>query len=271
VAALRVILLTLLMGCASMAMAAPGDDADLLRSADQAVQEGLKHGENSLEARPCFLDAAKQFETLHGHGVRNPELYRDLGNAYLLAGDVPGAILAYRRGLRFAPSDRMLQTNLTYAREQVDFPSPDNFGRPPRDDWPPWLPRPTLRIMLASAVVTYGAGSLLWTRWWMTRRSWLLYAACAAFVLLVVPMLGTAHEAWRERQQERHPLVVVAVDGLTLRNGNGMAYPARYDGKALNRGVEARLLFERDDWLHIELAGGETGWVRRIDVLVDTP
>ncbi len=105
----------------------------------------------------------------------------------------------------------------------------------------------------------------------MTRRNWLPYAAGAIFVLLVVPILGTAHEAWRERQQERHPLVVVAVDGLTLRNGNGTAYPARYDGKTLNRGVEARLLFERDDWLHIELAGGETGWVPRMNVRVDAP
>jgi tetratricopeptide (TPR) repeat protein len=271
VAALRVMLVTLLMGCASMAMAAPGDDADLLHRADQAVQEGLKRGENSQQARPYYLDAVKQFEALHGHGVRNPDLFRDLGNAYLLAGNVPHAILAYRRGLRFAPSDPVLQTNLTYAREQVDFPSPDNFGRPPRDDWPPWLPRPTLEIMLASAVVTHVAVCLLLTRWWMKRRSWLLFAAGAFFVLLVVPILGTAHEAWRERQQETHPLVVVAVDGLTLRNGNGMAYPARYDGKTLSRGVEARLLYERDDWLHIELAGGETGWVRRVDVLVDTP
>ena len=270
-AALKVMLLTLLMGCAATALAAPDNDADLLQRADQAVQEGLKRNENRQQARPYYLDAARQFEALHEHGVRNPELYRDLGNAYLLAGEVPHAILAYRRGLRFAPSDHVLQTNLIYAREQVDFPSPDNFGRPPRDDWPPWLPRPTLGILLASTVVAYGAGCLMLTRWRMTRRGWFLYAAGAAFVLLVVPILGTAHEAWRERQQERHPLVVVAVDGLTLRNGNGMAYPARYEGKTLNRGVEARLLFEREEWLHIELAGGQTGWVRSIDVLVDTP
>jgi hypothetical protein len=270
-ATLRVVLLTLVMGCARLAMAAPGDDAELLQRAEQAAQEGLKRSENPQQARPYFLDAAKHFEDLHRRGVRNSELYRDLGNAYLLAGNVPQAILAYRRGLRVAPRDRVLHANLTYAREQVDFPTPDRFGRPPQDDWPPWLPRPTLGFMLASVVVLYAGGCILLMRWWMTRQSGLLYGASAVFLFLVVPVLGTVHEAWRERQKERHPLVVVAADGLTLRNGNGMAYPSRYDGKMLNRGVEARLLFDRDDWLNVELADGETGWVRRIDVLVDTP
>jgi tetratricopeptide (TPR) repeat protein len=270
-AALRIALLTLLMAWTSMAVAASGDDAELLQRADQALQEGLKRSDKPQQARSYFLDAAKQFEALHLQGARNPDLYRDMGNAYLLAGDVPQAILAYRRGLRVAPGDRILQANLTYARDQVDYSSPDRFGRPPAETWPPWLPRPTLGIMLASVVLAYAAGCLLLTRWWMSRRNGLLYAAGGMFLLLVVPMIGTAHEAWRQRQQERHPLVVVAVDGLTLRNGNGMAYPARYDGKTLNRGVEARLLFERDDWLNVELAGGEAGWVRRMDVLVDTP
>jgi hypothetical protein len=39
--------------------------------------------------------------------------------------------------------------------------------------------------------------------------------------------------------------------------------------KSGNRGVEARLLFARGDWLQIELAGGEVGWVPRRLVLVD--
>jgi hypothetical protein len=65
--------------------------------------------------------------------------------------------------------------------------------------------------------------------------------------------------------------VVLSADRVPLRNGDGLTYPARYDGKTLNRGVEARLLLERGDWLHIELPGGESGWVPRGTVLLDTP
>jgi hypothetical protein len=75
---------------------------------------------------------------------------------------------------------------------------------------------------------------------------------------------------WSERQQSLHPLVVIAQDRVPLRNGNGVLYPPRWE-TPLNSGVEARLQFERGDWLQIELAGGQTGWVPRAAVLLDAP
>jgi hypothetical protein len=55
---------------------------------------------------------------------------------------------------------------------------------------------------------------------------------------------------------------------VVLRRGNGRSYPPRYP-TPLNRGVEARRLFERGDWLQIELSGGEVGWVERAAILED--
>src|SRR5262249_34338620 len=56
--------------------------------------------------------------------------------------------------------------------------------------------------------------------------------------------------------------------GVRLRRGGGATSPPRYD-TPLNRGVEARLLFARGDWLQVELAGGEVGWVPRRSVLIE--
>jgi hypothetical protein len=53
-----------------------------------------------------------------------------------------------------------------------------------------------------------------------------------------------------------------------LRRGDGVRFPPRYD-TAIYRGVEGRLLFERGDWIQIELSAGEIGWVPRAAVLVD--
>jgi hypothetical protein len=53
-----------------------------------------------------------------------------------------------------------------------------------------------------------------------------------------------------------------------LRKGNGEAFPPWFDS-GLNRGVEATLLYQRDDWLQIELVSGEVGWVHRRDVVVE--
>src|SRR5260370_22464610 len=68
--------------------------------------------------------------------------------------------------------------------------------------------------------------------------------------------------------EEAHPLVVVAQDGVLLRKGDGLAFPPRYD-TVVNRGVEARALFERDGWVQIELVAGEVGWAPRERVLID--
>jgi hypothetical protein len=62
--------------------------------------------------------------------------------------------------------------------------------------------------------------------------------------------------------------VVIADDGVLVRRGNGLAYPPRYE-TPVNRGVEARLLFARGDWLKIELASGDSGWVPRRYTLLD--
>jgi len=256
---------------APQAMAASLDEADILHRAEFALQEGVARRDNPQQARLYFLEAAHGYENLEQQGIQNPALLRNDGNAYLLAGDLPRAILAYRRGIRPAPADAVLQANLRYAREQVDYPSGDGFGRPPIDHWPPWLPRPSLAALMTLTGLVYTASLVMLTRWWMTRRGGMLVIGVGLFAAALAPLFGMIHEAWQQRQEARYPLVIVAANHVPLRNGDGLAYPARYDGKTLSRGVEARLLFERGDWLHIELSGSETGWVPRTAVLLDTP
>ena len=70
------------------------------------------------------------------------------------------------------------------------------------------------------------------------------------------------------RNTSTAPLAVIADDGVLLRRGDGLSYPARYE-TPVNRGVEARVLTERRNWLQIELSGGEIGWVLREYVLLD--
>jgi hypothetical protein len=252
-------------------MAASADETDLLQRAEAAIRDGEARRDNPQQARLSFLEAALLFETLHKQGIQNADLFRNEGNAYLLAGDLPRAILAYRRGLRYAPGERVLQANLHYAREQVDYPSGDGFGRPPIDHWPPWSPRLSLGALLALALVAYTASLVALTRWVLTRRGVLLVISIGLIALAIAPLVAVIYEAWQLRRERANPVVLIAANHVQLRNGDGLAYSARYDGKTLNRGVEARLLNERGDWLQIELAGGEMGWVRRVDVLSEPP
>ena len=261
-------LLMLLAVAAPPADAGSPPDADVLKQAENAFHEGARLRDRPAEARRAFAEAAERYEELRRRGAASAALFRDEGDAYLLAGDLARAILAYRRGLRLAPNDSVLRGNLEYARSQVAVTPPGNLGRPPAEVLPPWLPRPSPTIILALALVLYTLGWLALARWWMLRQRGLFLAGGVALAAAV--LLGGAFELWTNarRQQDLHPLVVIADDGVLLRRGNGLTYPPRYE-TPVNRGAEARLLVERGDWLKVELAGGESGWLPRKYALLD--
>jgi hypothetical protein len=253
-----------------LALAVPGAAEDLAAQARASFTEGVRLRGEPDRAHPLFRQSADLFEELRRRGAANPSLFRDQGNACLLADDLPGAILAYRRGLRLAPNDRALQQLLAAAREQVVYGQPGTFARPPMESRPPWLPRLPLRGGLLLTCAAYALGWVSVARWWMVRRGPFLSLGLVAFAVAALLAAAMAAEAIEDRDQEARPLVVIADDGVLLRKGNAEAYPRRAD-TPLNRGVEARLLFERGDWVQIELSGGETGWVPRAYVLIERP
>jgi hypothetical protein len=240
------------------AAAAPPEFA-ALREAEIAFHEGLYAADHEPDAaRQAFRKSAGLFAEFRRAGHRNAAVYRNEGNAWLLAGELPRAILAYRLGLELAPNDRTLQAGLAFARKQVAYPSPASLGRPTIDHV---LPRPVPGWHLGLTVIAYAGGWVALTRWRMTRRGRLAWLAGAAWMTAALLATGLVYTDWQSRVQARHPVVVVAEDGVLLYRGNGEMYS--HHEPPLTRGVEARRLFARGDWLQIELAGGETGWVRR--------
>jgi hypothetical protein len=252
------------------ALVVAGPSEDLAAQARESFAEGVRLRDEPDKARPLFRRSADLFEELRRRGAANPALFHDEGNACLLADDLPGAVLAYRRGLRLAPNDRELQQLLAAAREQVVYPQPGTFARPPVDRRPPWLPRLPARGGLLLACAAYAVGWLSLARWWMLRRGLWLRVGLTAFAVTALLALALGAEEMQQRSEEDRPLVVIARDGVLLRKGNGEAYPRRHE-TPVNRGVEARLLFRREDWVQIELSGGETGWVPRESVRIDGP
>jgi tetratricopeptide (TPR) repeat protein len=251
-------------------LAVPGEartDAELLRDAETAFHAG-EQAPSAAAAKDHYRSSADAYEELHRRGFDSTALCRNEGNAFLLAGDLPRAILAYRQGLRLAPHDRLLRANLGYARTQVVYALPDDYGRPFVEWWPFWLPWPGLTGWLVLTALANCALCICCTRWFMTRRLRWLQATIAAFIGTGLCVLAVAAEDWRARGELAHPLVVLAADKVILRKGNGFGYPPRRE-TPLPRGVEARLLYERSGWLQVILASGEAGWIPRAEALLD--
>jgi hypothetical protein len=244
-------------------------DPEILERAEAAFEQGIKARETPEESK-FFQSAAEHYEELRRRGVHNSALYRNQGNALLLAGDWPGAILAYQRGLRLSPNDRQMRANLAYARDQVVYSSADNFARPAVGLWPPWLPQLSAKssfwIFVAFYTLTWIGLGRSWTQPTDNGRS-MVWSSLAGSILFSACLMIQVRE---DRVDEEHPLVVIAEDRTYLQKGNNALYPRVYE-TPLNRGVEARLLQARGSWLQIELTGGQIGWVPRENALLDIP
>jgi hypothetical protein len=248
-------------------------DADLSRlspvevkdRAETAFAEGSRRHDDPDAARPYFRTAAACFDELRLRGAANATLYRNLGNSYLLGGDLPHAILSYRRGLHFAPGDRGLTSGLEAARGLVNYPAGNPLGRPGPAGQASWLGRMEGEWLIAGAAVLYIAACVGLTRWLMTRRRLLLAGSLVALtgagLLTVVAVSEVAGKPFGS-------LVVIAEDGVLLRKGDSLSFPPRYQ-TPVNRGVEGQLLAERGKWLQIELSGGEAGWLMSEYALID--
>jgi hypothetical protein len=250
----------------------PSDEA-LLARAQAAVDRAQAARDDPAEARAAYQEAADCYQQLRGRGCQSADLYRNLGNAYYLTGKLPEAILAFRQGRALDPDDSGLRESLDYARGHVDY-GRNGAGRPPPDDWPPWVPRstPAARLLLGGALL---AGFwIVLTRYWMTRHG--IHVLLGGFLLLsgLALLISVPVEFYLHQRDVDRPLVVIGHDGVDLRTGDGDAYPPRENVSSLKGGMEAELVGRRTDvrgdtWLRIQLAGGETGWIRATDALVD--
>ncbi|MFO0877334.1 MAG: tetratricopeptide repeat protein [Gemmataceae bacterium] len=233
-------------------------DRDLVDEAERAFAEGLAQRERGERGARSFRAAAVALETLRSRGCASGPLFRNLGNSYLLAGDLPQAIQAYRQGVRLAPDDLALRAALQFAREQV-------AARDPRllPTSPTWSASAARWLCLGLAL----SGALGWvclTRWWMVRGTGWLQAAVVGLTL--AGSLGLL--LLTQGASPRLEAVVVAEEGIFLRKGPGETF-APWEERTLPRGAEGRLVHRAEGWGQIELADGSVGWVRLNQLLID--
>jgi hypothetical protein len=244
---------------------------ELLRRAEVVFEEGLRLRQKPSESVKAFRDASSLYEQLRQLGAHNADLYRNQGNAYVLAGEVPQALMAYWRGRSLAPRDPALRAGQAYARSLVTR-VPANASDWVDSHYQLWKllgAHQTHFLVAMGTAFALCALAILVSAFMPSRRKQAFYLVLAA--LLVGELLGLclASDGAVRRELAVRPLVVVAEDGVHLRTGNGLCYPARSDRPPLNRGEEAILLRQRGEWLQIQLPRGEVGWVNQSSTLVD--
>ena len=233
----------------------------VLQTAQAHFQSGCEAGDDRTKATSCFQLAACEYQKLLDDGYDSADIYLNLGNAYLLADDLPQAILAYRGGLLRHPLHFELSDNLESARDLVGYPQDAARRRPPDDGWPPWMPRPAPETLVYLSIWSHGLAWVAIGAWLVFRRKWTLSVAAMLFITAGLLVGWWGYLSYRRDADAERPLVVVNVNGLALRRGNGSLYARHPSLPMVNRGMEAHQINERGGWVQVEFPGGETGWL----------
>jgi tetratricopeptide (TPR) repeat protein len=257
---LFVALAAVLSACHAIAANPNGDLEALADAAGAAFRQGIAHRGDGRQARADFRRAAEYYGRLSANFEQAPEVYLARGSAWLLAGDVARAIIAFHDGLRRFSAHQDLRRALDYARSQVAYDrAEDRAALAPRLDrsaaWKRWLAGwGAYAVALASIL-----GWFLVSRWVATRRTSLLAGAGLVLASAVAIAAACFIEQRQHRRQMDEHFVVVA-QPTTLFSGDGTAYPARRES-ALPAGVEVIVRHRRDSWVQVELADGSLGWL----------
>jgi len=210
--------------------------------------------------------AIEVFEELSRRGCGGCLFHIRQGNAYLAAGRIAEAIWAYRHAERYCPRHRELRTNLAQARGLVSEHQPSKPIRWPRE----------VKLWWQELTI---AGAALWLLGWGVlcvrafRRLSGAWQLGGWFLVAGGGLLGFL--GWLGNRQLAEPWAVIREDGVWLRRGNGLSYPAVEAGGrpvALPRGCEVRVMTLRPNgWVQIQLQDATVGWVPLSALLLGPP
>jgi tetratricopeptide (TPR) repeat protein len=189
-------------------------------------------------------------------GIRNADLYVNLGNAALGAERIGPAVLAYRRALAIDPDHARARQNLEHARSLLPDWLPRPQGGSILDTFFAWTGQISNRQLQLAAAVSFlcaaimMAASIRWRRPILRHLATLPTLIWALLVgIMMIRSTGATPNA-----------AVVVVPETIARAADSAHAPTRFS-QPLPSGAEVEIVEQRDQWSHIRLADGRDAWV----------
>jgi tetratricopeptide (TPR) repeat protein len=228
---------------------------------------------DSAQAKQLFDAAARKYELLVDSGIRNSQLYLNLGNAYMQVGELGRAIVNYERARQLDPGNRQLLVNLQFANSKVEGLPAKATSETASTSWPTimqqaraWNASLVTAIGLWPVLVCIAIGSLLFWGLSIARavgyRNSVWRLAVAPLLLLLVS-LGSYHLATTETQLSGNAVIVA--NNVQLHAGDGEQFDEVVTLDEA-QGHRVNVLATRGPWAQIRTVHGHTGWVHRQDV-----
>lgn len=205
-----------------------------------------------------FEDAARLFQSVAASGVSNGDLYYNIGNAWLKAGQNGKAILWYERALKMIPQDPDLRFNLAYA---------DSFIKDRQDEdrldltdlvffWRGYLSSNALQLTALIACYAF----FLYAGFRTLKKKRIFTIAGGVFFALSVLVAATA--LFDYHQQYFDCRAVVIADEAPVRSGFSEDSTRLF---FLHAGTRVRVERVQEGYLRIYFSQGKIGWIKKGD------
>jgi tetratricopeptide (TPR) repeat protein len=198
-------------------------------------------------------------------GVISVDLFYNLGNGYLKAGQLGPAIYNYEKALELDPQADDVRFNLGVAREAARKKGEDKLaGAEAQPFWMRW-----------AAQVTVNWASWLFGALWVSlfgllialhfvQPGFLRVGMWAGFAFLGLgALVGGALLGARLYLADRVEQAIVLPDVVQVKEGPDPNYQSVF---GVHAGLRVRVTEKEQDWVRIRLANGLEGWVRERDL-----
>jgi len=231
----------------------------LFSTANQSFRQANSTTDDPDQAKRLYEKAILNYEKIISDGpVRNPRLYYNLANAYLLSGDVGNAILNYRRAETLDKADANVHKNLAFARSRrIDKVAVKTEKRIMQTlffwHYDFSVKTKFLIACICFAIVCIGLTAMTWRG---RAAQWIVTAAICS--LLTICFLSSVVVETKGRADSVSG--VITATEVVARQGDGLNYPESFKDP-LHVGTEFDLIERRAGWLHVRLSDNSDGWI----------
>jgi len=224
-------------------------------SADTESATALFNQGNQYYEGGKFDQAIAEYEKIVNLGVKNYQVFYNLGNSYFRQNQLGKSVLSYRRALVLKPGDDDTEANLTYVKLfTLDKLEEQKIN--PLSNLLQWFLGLWSKDNLALLTSLFYILSVVLGIFMLLQgvKRYLLFGLISFSILFVIS--GTS--LWAKIKVDSINYGVVVVTQTEVRSGPGQDYVLQFTG---HEGLELKVDEQAVGWYRISLPNGIKGWI----------
>lgn len=219
---------------------------------------------NEQYRKAQYQDAVKSYTEIVDGGYQSATVYYNLGNAYFKLGDVPSALLYYEKAHVLSPGDEDINFNIYFANSKT----PDKVEPAPAFFATQWwhsiilfFPIGTLSVLSVLCFIV-ASGSLvlyLFTHIIALKKVSFYTGILVFFAGLLFVFISNRQAHYFND----HHTAIIFSGSVNVRSGPGEQATTLF---VLHDGTKINILDTSNDWIKVQLANGNEGWIQQADV-----